>query len=225
MKVLILTQTRSGTHLLWKAVPSFHNLHEFNLPLASTPGALAVALQEFFKKHLNELAVVHNHLIEIVPNSVEWIKNWHELRAMFDRVVVLTRRNRVKQFLSKLISEYRDHVGGESYDHWNCSTARQIDPQVVVDFEHYLFFRDNLRRSTDEILKIVYPYHHITYEMLVNDWEPTMRSIYKYVGIEWDDPQPATYKQESREIQQIISNWADLTKDQQRQLLVDNQPA
>jgi len=197
--------------------PFFH----FNSDLAFKPFALYIPLQDFFADH-EETVVVHNHLIEVEPDTDDWVRSWHELRSLFDRVIVLTRRNQVKQFLSKVVSEFRDSIDGPSLDHWNCRERRPTDPTILFDFDHYKHFREHLRSSTLQILNLVYPYYPITYDDLVSDWESTMQGIYKYLGFEWDDPKPTTFKQEYRDIQQIISNWQNLPDDQKLQLIADD---
>ena len=222
MKILVLSQTRSGTHLLLGALVGSRQFYHFNPDVAFTPGALPSALRDFFANNPSEVTVVHHHLIEIEPDSTEWIKSWHELRSIFDRVVVLTRTNQLKQFLSKVIAEYRDSTEGAAYEHWNCYARRPTDPQVILDYDHYTFFKNNLRSSNGKILKMVYPYYEVVYESLVANWESVLKGVYEYLNFEWDDPKPITFRQESREIQYIISNWAELPEEQKLQLLLDD---
>lgn len=224
MKILVLTQTRSGTHLLLGALDQFIPFLHFDQQAAFIPGALSVKVREFFNEYSSsETLLVHNHLIEVEPKTDDWVKSWHELRSLFDRVLVITRKNRIKQFLSKVISEFRDATYGVTLNHWNCRERRPTDPTVILDFEHYKYFKLHLQVSTLQILNLVYPYYPITYDDLVIDWVPTMQRVYQYLGLPWNDPKPTTFRQEYRTIDQIISNWTDLPAEQKLQLQLDDQ--
>ena len=138
-----------------------------------------------------------------------WQQHWSDLRKAVDRAIVLTRRNELRRILSKWLIEQR--TAQEPNTDWGCRQPRSYTPSpIAVNLQQYLRESRRSIKGVEATKPLLAPYHAVTYEDLCADWSGTMRGVYDYLQLEWNDPQVMTHRQELRPVREIVSNWDKL---------------
>ena len=211
MRFFMVSQARSGTHMIRSVLrvhPSVTMWYDFHADLVGHPGALPAFLEAEYTKYSQESCVggfTHFIGVDINENYETWEDNWAHFNRLQDRVIVVTRTNTLSRYLSILIAE--------STNKWDCDSPRTSNQRIELNLQAYLEHLEFFRRNDRKIMGWIYPYLAVTYEELVNDWDCTIRKVYDYVGLEWNDPKPTTHKQEVRSVKDIVSNWDQIVSE------------
>ena len=209
MRFLLATQPRSGTHMVRAALrahPSVVSWHDARTAMVEDPRALVRQMADGTGSDATTGVLVHALRPLSDPHEdwhTAWQEHWVSLRALQDRVVLLTRRNHLRRYLSRR-NLYLPRIGVN----WECERPRQVHPPPVrLTLGHYLADVDREADALNCIREWLSPYCHVVYEALCDDWPGTMRRIYDHLGLEWNDPQIATFRQETRAMRDIIANY------------------
>lgn len=188
----------------------------------TSPGALPNYYRSWYSRCPGASIAMH-HFGETYPSGEVWVQHWRELGEMHDRILVVTRPNHLRRYLSTEIAKYIDKIAGEVNPNRNSSQPRTAPPpRLPIDLRRYHHWRDNVIRTTGAITRILRPGLSVTYDQLCSNWSATLRLIYQYFGITWNNPEVRTYKQETRPIEKIIANWDDLSAQSRRLLLEED---
>jgi len=130
---------------------------------------------------------------------------WHLLRDTNQQVILLNRRNLLRQYLSTIIAN--------STGRFTTDTPRNADPppihiSVAPEFHHFV----DIKRAADETLHAVFAgkYLQVTYEDLVSDWTGEFGRLQEALGMPIMDMPIPTCQQEHRPIRDIITNYDEV---------------
>jgi len=214
MLFVIESLPRSGTHLLRTALSSHPNvlcLHEiFNNDVydqlkrengSSNPWPGDVPASEWLQ--------AHEHLAEFVgvcvqPHHFQRAKDqklgWESLRSMNLPTVDLYRHNILKQWVSKLQAQA---VGRwETYE----GETKPDVPPVTVNVGDFLRHFESVvgHRSLNYRERLI-----VSYEMLTQEYDLTMKGILDYLKIPFAVTKPSTVKV-GKPLRDSIKNWEDV---------------
>jgi len=218
MRFLLVSSGRSGTHMLrsiFRAHPDVAAWHDYQGRYATRPGALPTELAEYYKRLDPDATVgAMEHFHEAVfrrcpPDPAAWHQHWTKLRRIHNRVIVLTRDDVLGQYLSVSIAN-RDLTRGD-YAAWASERPRQTHPEpLLFDMAAFRYHVTRLTSAQQQVRALLSTYFAVRYEDLVERWEDTVRGIYEHLGLRWNDPVPATHKQETRPYSEIVANWDEV---------------
>jgi hypothetical protein len=180
---------------------------------ARQPGELARRLAEIHRglppgAHYGAMT----HFNEFIVKSEEpaWIDHWKQLYRIHDYSILLVRQNHLRQYLSMKLAN-RD-LEPHNYAGWGSEYPRPVQPSPIhLDLKEFTAYCDKLSFAQRETWRH-FPAHNLfTYEQLVDDWEEVTRTIYAMIGLDWNNPQPSTFRQEKRELSEIIANWNEVS--------------
>lgn len=222
MRFLVVTEPRAGTQMLYSMLAQHPKIvqcnHYLGVKFTAQPGGCPAELRRLYAKaSVNECAGSVTHIDEHPPI----LADWRELRAMHSRIIILIRRNRLRRYLSLLITK-RDGL----------ETAYSCDepwPEPAAPMQFGLVGYEQFTAASAErreaIEKIVGPYLSLTYEDLRYDRARTMNCLWGFLGLPAAEIEPTTYIRESRPITEIIANWSTLAADVQQRLLREDKAA
>lgn len=124
---------------------------------------------------------------------------WRTVGWFFPRVVLLTRANQLKRYLSYRISD--------QLCHWGVHNPRPGDPVIDLDFDEFLAWLHDTMAYWMAVLRAFPGALRLTYEELDRHWERTWIKILGFLGIPQRAIWPSTVRQESRPVREIIGNW------------------
>lgn len=124
---------------------------------------------------------------------------WRTVGLFFPRVILLTRANQLRRYLSYQVSDLLNHWG--VYEH------RPADPVIDFDFDAFLAWMHDTMTYWMAAVKAFPGALRLTYETLDCHWERTWIRLLGHLGIRQVAIWPSTVRQESRPVREIISNW------------------
>ena len=217
MRFLLITEARSGTHMLrgvFNNHPDVVGFCDYRQDLVSVKGGLTQFLSKVYSQvppgsnigaftHFGELRRLSD------TEKTGWIdRDWQSLREIHDRIIVLTRKSSLRRFLSIRLATAKGDPN------WSCDTPRESAPPLFdFDISRFTKWHHLSKQNTREISKLMEPYLHIVYEDLVSDWMGTMQRVYEYLGLSWDNPQIVPIQQETRPLEDIVKDWDSVLQD------------
>ena len=212
MRFLLITEARSGTHMFRGAFrnhPDVFSFADYCSDLVTVRGGLTQFLTELYSKMpADSTSGAFTHFGELRRHSKTekrgWIpEDWRSLRKIHSHVIALTRRSSLRRYLSLELA-LKKGLGAT----WSCDTLRNSDPPpITLDLNKFLAWHQRAKRIRQDISKLLEPYYSVVYEELVSDWLGTMRGIYDYLGLQWDNPKILPFQQETRPLEAIVENW------------------
>lgn len=147
------------------------------------------------------------HACQPNPDCAEWEAAWDELYAdPMIKVVHLTRGDTLAQFASWKIAQQLDRWGDQT-DVAQRPVIR-IDPGELAWFCRWnaLAYQVRLARLQRHVLLSV------TYEMLRDEWQATVDCVLRFLGVDLMPLDRCATQNETRPLQEVISNYRDLTE-------------
>ncbi len=221
----LITHARTGTQTLRNAFALHPSISLFEYWLdANHP----IALEDIELRTDYELNWHHRaweHFLESTPPdkthlctwthymSDAWLREntpakegfWHLLSDTNQQVVLLDRRNLLRQYLSIQVA---NSTGQFSTDAPRSAEPPPIHVLANADIEQFV----DRQRAADEKLHAVMAgkYLQVTYEDLVSDWTGTFGRLQEDLGMPVVDIPIPTYRQEHRPIRDIVTNYDEL---------------
>lgn len=167
------------------------------------PGELPTFLETAYKTYPDSTVVgtmTHCGGLEMAKKPTAWADHWQRLYELHDKRVLIVRRNSLRRFVSVKIAQARNA--------WSSASPRRRHPApLTLDLAEYLAWAAGTQRYTNQVRQALAPCHEVAYADLCTNWTATMRGVYDYLGLTWNDPQPTTFQQETRPIRDILSNY------------------
>ena len=211
MRFLLITEARSGTHMLrgvFKTHSDIVGFADYRNDLVGAKGGLVGFLTNLYSGVPAEsIFGAFTHFGEVRRRSqIEmsgWIKeDWKSLGEIHDHVITLTRRCILRRYLSLELARKKNDPN------WSCDTPRNSNPPPLdFSLDEFLGWHHKTKQLKQEISKLLKPNYSIVYEDLVNDWVGTMRGVYDHLGLQWDNPRASSFQQETRPLEDIVKDW------------------
>lgn len=205
---LIITQPRSGTQMLERALSSHPDVamrtwstsQDNPHPVMDLYGFRDMDWQE--KERPFRGTVTHSWGEQFTRRifGMGLDRHWRIVGYFFPRVVLLTRSNQLHRYLSYQISDL--------FDYWGVHDRRPGNPVVDLDFEQFLAFLHDTNIYWSAVLRAFPNALVLTYEDLDLHWLKTWPRLLDFLGIGQVAVVPSTMKQEFRPAREIIGNWS-----------------
>jgi LPS sulfotransferase NodH len=164
--------------------------------------------QDVFKKLSERIKAVgfkifyyHAHGTRLEP-IWDYLKDHTEIRVLH-----LKRRNILKTHLSKKRAELTDS--------WiNLTGTHEQIPEITLDFDECRADFEQTRtweRSYDEFFES-HRKLELFYEDLAPNYAERMKNVQEFLGVDYENVQPQTYKQASRPLSDSIANYLELKR-------------
>ncbi|MGR8921178.1 MAG: Stf0 family sulfotransferase, partial [Gammaproteobacteria bacterium] len=126
------------------------------------------------------------------------------------RVLLLTRRNVVKQAVSLL----RAIQLNESTGDWNLRLERDRVDRLTVDPERLIAWAEDFERGSEAVWRyeslVSTPTHRLTYEDLLTQRDETFRRIFEFLGVRPHAVSGTTLKHTADDLRDVIENFDEV---------------
>jgi len=125
---------------------------------------------------------------------------WGMVGRFFPRVVILTRRNQLRRFLSYKVAE--------TLNQWGVYEAPVSHPGLEFDFDEFLAFLHDTMVYRQSVARVFPNAFRVEYEDLVCD-PSKYQELLGWLGIPYSNMNVTshTYRQEYRQAWEVMSNW------------------
>jgi LPS sulfotransferase NodH len=211
-RFVVLSQPRTGSSLLCGSIrwhPQIlmqgeilnHRYERPDLPAHSGADRLRVALSVATHAAVG----CKLHACQPDPGSEHWESAWDELFAdPTIKVVHLARQDTLAQLASWKIAEQLNRWG-DQLDVRERPVIR-IDPAELIWFRRWNATADRVRMSRLQR----HPLLAVNYESLRDRWESTVEMVLRFIGVEPIPLDPCATRNETRPLDQVIVNYAEL---------------
>lgn len=125
---------------------------------------------------------------------------WSGIKAFQPPMVILERENILARYASQQLAE-KTRIWRRDHDGPAPTMTVELDPNAATT--SYLQLKQNFAAAAQE-----FPWaYRVSYEQLVRRWDRHLRNIQAMLGLAIEDCKPTTKKQDSRPIQEIVSNY------------------
>jgi Sulfotransferase domain len=157
-----------------------------------------------------------NHLAEPLFSDFDELRDILR-QAGVDRVMVLVRRNLVKQAVSRLRTEILKTISETSGEKkWNVRANDDKIPRCIIPLDEFDLVLNNYAESNRMLVDYAETLHGskllLTYEDMLSDEDGFMTSIFEFLGV----PRQRTYsdliKHTSRNLAEVVGNFQELAE-------------
>ncbi len=204
---LIISQPRAGTQMLERALSSHPDVvmrawstsQDNHHPVMDLYGFRQMTPDE--RRRPFRGTVTHSWGDEFTRRTfgLPLDRYWKVVSCFFPRVVVLTRVNQLRRYLSYKVAE---HLG-----QWGVHEPRTEDPVIEFDFDDFLGFMRDTLAYWSAVVRAFPTAMYLTYEGLTVNWDAAMMYLLDFLGIRQVILKPTTHQQEFRRVRDIIGNW------------------
>lgn len=204
---LIVSQPRSGTQMLERALSMHPDVAMRSWSTSQDNPHSIRSLYEFRKMDNQEKqkpfrgTVTHSWGDKFTRKvfGLPLDEYWKTVGNFFPKVVLLTRKNQLRRYLSYQISDLLNY--------WGVHECRPGDPVIDFNFDDFLTWLHSTVIYWTAVVQAFPQTLVLTYEKLARHWEPTWVGLLNFLGIRQVAIWPNTIRQESRSVREIIGNW------------------